>query len=180
LSRTPQRPSIIRPAPGRYVNVGIEEGFRSSSCLVWLTSCSFGRSTNCALQPMSAVKSKTEITDLNRIILSSHLGDYGSPNMVSQKGKDEPRSQYLGQIVQIAQDLIVGEYNSILAALLGFLPSVAVGTALASGPPHRSVREGLPHTALTSGSCDDQPFVRIRICSIPIPSCSLSYAPQPL
>src|SRR5215471_13432138 len=29
--------------------------------------------------------------------------------------------------------------------------TVAVGTALASGPPHRSVREELPHTALTSG-----------------------------
>jgi hypothetical protein len=41
--------------------------------------------------------------------LSSHFGDYGSPNIVSQKGKDAPRSQYLGQIVQIAQDLIVGE-----------------------------------------------------------------------
>src|SRR6266542_2255931 len=38
---------------------------------------------------------------------------------------------------------------------------VAVGTALASGPPHGSVREGLPHTALTSGSCDDQPLVGI-------------------
>jgi hypothetical protein len=43
----------------------------------------------------------------------------------------------------------------------GFSASVAVGTALASGPPHRSVREGLPHTALTSGSCDDQPLVGI-------------------
>src|SRR5262249_45147506 len=40
--------------------------------------------------------------------------------------------------------------------------SVAVGTALASGPPHGSVREGLPHTALTSGSCDGQPLVGIR------------------
>src|SRR5215831_19364264 len=29
--------------------------------------------------------------------------------------------------------------------------SVAVGTALASGPPHRSVLEGFPHTAPTSG-----------------------------
>jgi len=87
LSRTPQRPSIIRPAPGRYVNVGSEEGFRSSSCLARLTSCSFGRSTSCALQPMSAVKSKTAITDLIRIILSSHFGDYGSPNIVSQKRK---------------------------------------------------------------------------------------------
>jgi hypothetical protein len=28
---------------------------------------------------------------------------------------------------------------------------VAVGTALTGGPPHRSVREALPHTALTSG-----------------------------
>src|SRR6266481_7453407 len=41
--------------------------------------------------------------------------------------------------------------------------SVAVGTALAGGPPHRSVREGLPHTALTSGSCDGQPLVGIRM-----------------
>ena len=36
--------------------------------------------------------------------------------------------------------------------------SVAVGTALASGPPHGSVREGLPHTALTAGLCDGQPL----------------------
>ena len=41
--------------------------------------------------------------------------------------------------------------------------SVAVGTALTSGPPHRSVREELPHTALTSGSCDGQPLVGIRL-----------------
>jgi hypothetical protein len=34
------------------------------------------------------------------------------PNIVSQKGKDEPRSHYLGQIVQIAQALIVGEFIS--------------------------------------------------------------------
>jgi hypothetical protein len=52
------------------------------------------------------------------------------------------------------QTLIEGEISSILAAQLGFLLSVAVGTALASGPPHR-----LPHTALTSGSCNDQPLV---------------------
>ena len=26
VEQVPQRPSIIRPAPGRYVNVGIEEG----------------------------------------------------------------------------------------------------------------------------------------------------------
>src|SRR5215831_12654528 len=41
--------------------------------------------------------------------------------------------------------------------------SVAVGTALASGPPHGSVREELPHTALTSGSCNGQPFVRTQL-----------------
>ncbi len=28
--------------------------------------------------------------------------------------------------------------------------SIAVGTAVAGGPPHRSVREGFPHTAPTS------------------------------
>jgi hypothetical protein len=67
-----QRPSIIRPPPGRYVNVGVEDGFRSSSCLVRLTSCSSGRSTTCALHPRSAEKRNPAITDLNRIILSSH------------------------------------------------------------------------------------------------------------
>src|SRR4029453_14972947 len=41
--------------------------------------------------------------------------------------------------------------------------SVAVGAALASGPPHGSVREGLPHTALTSGYCNGQPLVGIRL-----------------
>src|SRR5262244_4465921 len=46
--------------------------------------------------------------------------------------------------------------HSTLNTCLFFL--VAVGTALASGPPHRSVREGLPHTALTSGFCDGQPL----------------------
>ena len=40
---------------------------------------------------------------------------------------------------------------------------VAVGTALASGPPHGSVREALPHTALTSGSSDGQTLVGIRM-----------------
>src|SRR5215813_294706 len=44
--------------------------------------------------------------------------------------------------------------------------SVAVGTALASGPPHRSVREGLPHTALTSGSSDGPPLVGIQMPSL--------------
>src|SRR5215510_5566370 len=30
-------------------------------------------------------------------------------------------------------------------------------------PPHRSVREELPHTALTSGSSDGQPFLRTQL-----------------
>src|SRR5262245_34130206 len=53
---------------------------------------------------------------------------------------------------------------STLNTCLFFL--VAVGTALASGPPHRSVREGLPHTALTSGSSDGPPLVGIQIPSL--------------
>src|SRR5215510_15480134 len=47
--------------------------------------------------------------------------------------------------------------------LLVFSVLVAIGTALASGPPHRSVREELPHTALTSGLCDGQPFLRTQL-----------------
>jgi len=35
--------------------------------------------------------------------------------------------------------------------ILSSLNRVAVGTALAGGPPHRSVHEELPHTAPTSG-----------------------------
>src|SRR5215813_9896865 len=54
--------------------------------------------------------------------------------------------------------------------------SVAVGTALASGPPHGSVREGLPHTALTSGSCDGQPLVGIRMLSL-LAACRTHHKP---
>src|SRR5215468_1268768 len=53
---------------------------------------------------------------------------------------------------------------------------VAVGTALASGPPHGSVREGLPHTALTSGSCDGQPLVGIRMLSL-LAACRTHHKP---
>src|SRR5438093_2178932 len=63
--------------------------------------------------------------------------------------------------LHVTTDCLDGEISSILASPIRFLCSVAVGTALASGPPHGSVREGLPHTALTSGSCDDQPLVGI-------------------
>src|SRR5215470_10498846 len=54
--------------------------------------------------------------------------------------------------------------------------SVAVGTALASGPPHGSVREGLPHTALTSGSYDGQPLVGIRMLSL-LAACRTRHKP---
>src|SRR5499433_570146 len=53
---------------------------------------------------------------------------------------------------------------------------VAVGTALASDPPHGSVREGLPHTALTSGSCDGQPLVGIRMLSL-LAACRTHHKP---
>ena len=54
--------------------------------------------------------------------------------------------------------LLPGKTSSVSSSV-----SVAVGTALASGPPHRSVREGLPHTALTLGSCDGQLFLRTQL-----------------
>ena len=40
---------------------------------------------------------------------------------------------------------------------------VAVGTTLAGGPPHRSVREALLHTAPILGLRDGQPMVRVRV-----------------
>src|SRR5262245_27005103 len=49
------------------------------------------------------------------------------------------------------------------APVVSSLKLVAVGTALASGPPHGSVREEFPHTALTSGSSDGQPLVGIEM-----------------
>src|SRR4030095_3943112 len=69
--------------------------------------------------------------------------------------------------------------------------SVAVGTALASGPPHGSVREEFPHTALTSGSSDGQPFLRTQLvviathpappplCPARVRSCSFPLGPPP-
>src|SRR5262249_32543336 len=53
---------------------------------------------------------------------------------------------------------------------------VAVGTALASGPPHGSVPEGLPPTALTPGSCDSQPLVGIRMLSL-LAACRTRHKP---
>jgi hypothetical protein len=50
--------------------------------------------------------------------------------------------------------------------------SVAVGTA----PPHGSVREGFPHTALTSGSYDDQPLVVIWMPSL-LAACRTRHKP---
>src|SRR5215472_3986144 len=66
--------------------------------------------------------------------------------------------------------------GAIIAAIKHHGWTVAVGTALASGPPHGSVREGLPHTALTSGSCDGQPLVGIRMLSL-LAACRTHHKP---
>jgi hypothetical protein len=64
----PHRPSIIRPPPGRYVKVGIEDGLCSFFSLARPASCgSSGRSIG-ALQPTSALKVKSKMADLNRSI----------------------------------------------------------------------------------------------------------------
>src|SRR5262249_42529844 len=60
----------------------------------------------------------------------------------------------LGNQKPIQQSLImyfVRSPNFFLLLLPQASRLVAVGTALASGPPHRSVLEGFPHTAPTSG-----------------------------
>ena len=76
------------------------------------------------------------------IFAPSVVQEEGSPRMVWQF---EIRSA-LGPI----REYVLLEFRG---QLMYFDPelSVAVGTALAGGPPHRSVREALPHTALTSG-----------------------------
>ena len=42
------------------------------------------------------------------------------------------------------------------------MSGIAVGTALAGGPPHRSVLEELPHTAPTSGQTEPPPTAVVR------------------
>ena len=60
------RPSIIRPAPGRYVNVGTEGDLCSCFCSAGLASGSTGRSI--AVQPMNPMRTTNRIDDLNRAI----------------------------------------------------------------------------------------------------------------
>jgi hypothetical protein len=62
------RPSIISPAPGRYVKVGTDRCLCSCSSLFGARTCSSGR-LSCAPQPMSARSTPKKIADLTRIIL---------------------------------------------------------------------------------------------------------------
>jgi hypothetical protein len=54
------RPSIVRPPPGRYLNVGTEGCLCSCFCSTRLDSCSCGGS-RCALQPLSTVRTTNQI-----------------------------------------------------------------------------------------------------------------------
>jgi hypothetical protein len=62
------RPSIISPAPGRYVNVGTDCCLCSCSSLVGARTCSSGRLSS-APQPISVRSTPKEIADFTRIIL---------------------------------------------------------------------------------------------------------------
>ncbi len=78
-----------------------------------------GRSPSCALQPMSPVKTKTAITELNRIILSSHFGNHDPQMSLAKKG--EPRSQCITierptRQVNPSKHCFEGEFNSILGS----------------------------------------------------------------
>ena len=68
LATESYRPSIISPAPGRYVNVGTDRCLCSCSSLLGARTCSYGR-LNCAPQPMSASSTPEKMADLTRIIL---------------------------------------------------------------------------------------------------------------
>ena len=67
----------------------------------------------------------------------------------------------------VGLDLVVNERveEHLLAHVLEEV--VAVGTALTGRPPHGSVREELPHTALTSGN--NEPSSTSRASSAPMP-----------
>jgi hypothetical protein len=58
-------------------------------------------------------------------------------------------------------------------------PAVAVGTALAGCPPHRSGLEGLPHPAPTSGN-DAEAFSASRTRSSPLNRLIPSLRPVPV
>lgn len=62
------RPSIISPAPGRYVNVGTDRCLCSCSSLLGARACLSGRLSS-APQPMSVRSTPKEIADLTRTIL---------------------------------------------------------------------------------------------------------------
>ena len=62
------RPSIISPAPGRYVNVGIDRCLCSCSSLLGTRTCSSGGLSS-APQPMSVRSTPKEIAGLTRTIL---------------------------------------------------------------------------------------------------------------
>ena len=77
--------------------------------------------------------------------------------------------------------LSLGLNNQLLSgALLNYL--VAVGTALASRPPHRSGREMLPHPAPTLGSDAETPIRRgaSRTCLRPLDRYPLSLSTEPV
>ena len=57
--------------------------------------------------------------------------------------------------------------NQVISSKPELLHYVEVGTAFTSCPPHRSVRAGLPHTALVSGN-DAQTLLRIRLADMRI------------
>ena len=70
------RPSIIRPAPGRYVNVGTEGDLCFSFCSAGFVSGSTGRSI--AAQPMNITRTINNIDNLNRTTLSLQFSVAGS------------------------------------------------------------------------------------------------------
>ena len=65
---------------------------------------------------------------------------------------------------------VLNRYPSTVSEIVNAIPecplfSIAVGTAVAGGPPHRSVREELPHTAPTLGRTSRQRLAHSSACA---------------
>ena len=74
-------------------------------------------------------------------------GDIAVPVLVHLR--DLEKAHDINQLV--AAQLTAGGERRIDLPMFRYLLRVAVGTALAGGPPHRSQRAGLPHWAPTLG-----------------------------
>ena len=118
-----------------------------------------------------------------RVLVTDKLASYGAAHRVVMPSVEHRQSKYLNNRAE----------NSHQPTRQRERAMIAVGTALASGPPHRSQRAGLPHwaPALDSGveshagkgmphAGGGQPLRGETVHPVPVQSSALAAAPQRL